>query len=1165
MPTLIVIKYRPENLNNLGKTGSQVIKQLTGLSRCHFLYHEPDKFGKQLVRIDFVEKNWSVVVGIAHDQLSFVNPWFRRAYEMEAVLEGSGFMEECNIYFAPLKSNTTHIFIEQNAVTALTAAHNIVLQCLKLKKPVVSANVEKDKEIWTAYCDGLNALNKEHRVLIRLDRVGSAIAYNDTRKGDIYTMKLDTLDSQLAEIPTAVKRLLGKDYRLGNVALSDDRQTCTISFKGLEKVNEDDIERMETAMNGYGFSLSKDGAYNVLRATVCLPKLKDRMDVLVAFDQALERKVIGFANNESLHYYLADDTDAEAFEETVTEVFGEDVYPLKITEFNVPIGKKQAERIRELLKDEEYVAVAKKNLLIQARDREEYTANVARIAERLVSEKIFITYPEYKTTYVLKEREISIRARRKKIEQAEVVLEEVAMMASGKTTDAEGAYAIQYTFHFKNSEEREYILQQLGVAKAALGSEFYLVVKNKMGYTEMTYEYDPNVTAQLNEELKADYQGKEMALVDGRVYNHLFSSISDPDNITDTDLREQYNRFMRECPTIGVCHKRTRESIIVALDEEFFDGDVMLQEIRKGDMVFFPSVGDSTEIRRQADAMLRINKPGQKLSGGRVVEPPVNAKLCQFLFNPIYARSYTKELRSIQEDIRQSCIEKHLNERQVEAVAKAISAPDIAFIQGPPGTGKTTVIAEIIWQEIRRNPKCKILLTSQTNLAVDNALERLKYKPGIRPVRIISGDRVSDDDLRYNTSLMDDWAAKPDSVNENNVVNTIIGKIVDRIKEHPEMTDETREWCEDLEARGTYIRKMFVEEYKAHANLVAATCSICGSYQFSQMYSRMYNQDRVEFDVVIMDEASKATPLEMAVPMVLGKKIVVIGDHRQLPPMLDENSLDTLLKKIGREDLATRILELKESQFKKLFLQAQKFRPELITTLDTQYRMHKTIMQTITHFYEEELGEQGLVCGIEDVMDNPDITQRGSRYHGISCEPFISSSTHAIWVNVSGKEQKDRMSFKNVDEVHAVKTIVKALTEATGFREYIRSRTNIEDKEIGLITFYSAQKWELKRLVANGGLNALYDYRVDVVDRFQGMERNIVIVSTVRSNAWRGIGFAKEIERINVAFSRARTLLIVVGNKDMFENKYNYKNSIRAMETIDIRQIEDLIRNHHEQ
>lgn len=232
-----------------------------------------------------------------------------------------------------------------------------------------------------------------------------------------------------------------------------------------------------------------------------------------------------------------------------------------------------------------------------------------------------------------------------------------------------------------------------------------------------------------------------------------------------------------------------------------------------------------------------------------------------------------------------------------------------------------------------------------------------------------------------------------------------------------------------------------------------------------------------------------------------------------------------------------------------------------MTTLDTQYRMHKDIMMTINQFYEDELGDNGLICGIESTMNIPDTKIKGSRWHGITYRPFISPDTHAIWVNVEGKEEREFTSYKNMEEINAIKTVVKALTKAKGFNQYIHSQDKIEDKEIGLITFYSAQKREIKLLEQNGELDIYNDFRIDVVDRFQGMERNIVIVSTVRSNQYNSIGFAKEIERINVAFSRARSLLIVIGNKDLFYSKENYRKSIDMMDSIDIRQIEDLLRN----
>ena len=187
-------------------------------------------------------------------------------------------------------------------------------------------------------------------------------------------------------------------------------------------------------------------------------------------------------------------------------------------------------------------------------------------------------------------------------------------------------------------------------------------------------------------------------------------------------------------------------------------------------------------------------------------------------------------------------------------------------------------------------------------------------------------------------------------------------------------------------------------------------------------------------------------------------------------------------------------------------------------------------------------------------MDIPDLKNKGSRWHGISINPIIRPNTHAVWIDVKSPETALNPGFRNDGELKAIDLVLRALEQADGYKEFQNSQTKPEDKEIGIITFYSAQSREIKKKYKGRA------YRIDVVDRFQGMERNIVIVSTVRSNAKNNIGFAKEIERINVAFSRARRLLIVVGNKRQFESNNNYAASIANMETVSVEQLRDAVR-----
>lgn len=498
----------------------------------------------------------------------------------------------------------------------------------------------------------------------------------------------------------------------------------------------------------------------------------------------------------------------------------------------------------------------------------------------------------------------------------------------------------------------------------------------------------------------------------------------------------------------------------------------------------------------------------------------------------------------------------NLNEKQLEAVTKSVLAQDLALIQGPPGTGKTTVIAEIIWQVIRRNPDSRILLTSQTNLAVDNALERLQGQAGIRPVRIGKPEKLEPEGRRFSIPVMDKWA-QDNKEGEDNATKIWIDRIANKVSNDPKYADAVGSWKSELQEKDKHSRTEFSRLYKSNVNLVAATCSICGSRDFMWSYSDMFggseNSD-MYFDVVIMDEASKATPLEMAVPLVLGKKIIVIGDHKQLPPMMDENTIDSALEKIGKKDLAEKLRQT-DSQFKRLFIAAAKVRKTVVSTLDTQYRMHEQIMNTIKQFYQDELAETGgLKCGIVDTMNIPDLSHKGSRYHGISLNPIISPDTHAVWIDVKTPETALNPGFKNEGELRAIDLVLKALDQAEGFKEFMESQSKPEDKEIGIITFYSAQSREIKKKYKGRS------YRMDVVDRFQGMERNIIIVSTVRSNAKNNIGFAKEIERINVAFSRARRLLIVVGNKHQFESNSSYAASIANMETISFEQLKGAVR-----
>ena len=1156
----IIIKYKSNNTNYLGESASDILKNLSGEHKCYFHYSTPNiRNNKKRIRIKVDGADYGIIVEIDKTSICFCNPFFNKERKMEPVNEDDGLTTDCEIIFLDAHQEALTWIIEHNFSSVLPDISTFIKSCSNIKKPIVPVVAEREKEIWTAYCEGLNALNRERREFISINYVGNPILYNDTRQGEIYTLKLGLKIDSDTRVREKLKLMLDDKYQLGDMIFSDEQKRIDISFKGIEKINDEDLEIVSGYLHTLGYSITQDGVYNLLRVSVALESINKISKLYDQLDEMLQNNGVVFVNNEKLEYNLSDDSQVPIFKSCVEKIFGSYGYGILCNNFkiNVTLNPEQLSDADDAFINDDHIVINNNSVQVIANSREEYNRLVNKVYQVFYEMGVEWDYPDYQSICrVYQNRDESYT--KKLINNALEKLKDLRKQAYN--VEIISGRVIRLCFKFVTAKERDSYLENIKTVTDELECIYKVIIKKPLGFTTMTFERDPNMIQRIEDELKNEYINEEIKLVDGKTYNDLFKTITDPYNINDAAMRERYNRFMYECPVIGVCHKRGYDYIIVNLSEEFYNGERFAAPIRQDDMIYFPSVGASTELRRQSDAIKKINSPGKKLPNGKIIPPLVNPALCQFLFNPVYAHEITSDIDSMMRVVERHKLEEHLNMKQIEAVAKAVLADDLCLIQGPPGTGKTTVIAEIIWQEILKNPKCKILLTSQTNLAVDNALERLKYKKEIRPLRIISELSDKSDDFVYNANILDEWVSNPNEKNSVNVVNSWIDGIIDNTKQNEQYKNITREWREFLEKKDTDVRGFFVDLYKSGVNLIAATCSLCGSQQFIQTFSKMFGNEDVQFDIVIMDEASKATPLEMAIPMVLAKKIIVIGDHKQLPPVLDDGTFDTALKKIGREDLAKKICDLKESQFKKLFQMAQKYRTTLVTTLNTQYRMHKDIMKIINQFYVDELGENGLICGIEETQDIPDYSIRGSRWHGITCEPFINPSTHAIWVNVVGREEKsERGSYKNLSEIRAIETVVTALTHAQGFAEYINAQKHAEDQEIGLITFYSSQRREIKRLEQSGALNPLYDYRIDVVDRFQGMERNIVIVSTVRSNEYHGIGFAKEIERINVAFSRAKSLLIVIGNRDLFISKNNYKQAILAMENVDIKQIEDMI------
>lgn len=604
--------------------------------------------------------------------------------------------------------------------------------------------------------------------------------------------------------------------------------------------------------------------------------------------------------------------------------------------------------------------------------------------------------------------------------------------------------------------------------------------------------------------------------------------------------------------------------------------------------------GDSEKVNRLQESFDFITESFEQLR---------NPMLASYLFDaskatPIDSQKITRRIQLIEENR----LNKNLNEGQVEAIAKAVEAKDLALIQGPPGTGKSTAIAELIWQLALANPKDRTLLTSEANLAVDNALDRLKSSEHniVKPIRIGAGDRFSSEGLPYAITEMMKWAGIDFSKNfvlsEDNTAieeseeyklfsqdNLVLVRWLKNIISRSQIKDHTlaESWQHYLINLPLEFRKLVFKLYRNNCNVIGATCSSITEKnykaieerkddiesRFMKRYKTVFkNDDRLVFDVVVQDEASKATPSELSMPLVYGSKSVIIGDHRQLPPNLDREDILYKLHYQGLQsvdvDEKKQIIELEhfvryhfdqleKSHFERLFLQADS---SIKGSFRKQYRMHPDINKVIEQFYVKD---GGLECGFID-QDYESENTPFSRYHGLDIEGLVSPQNHVIWIDTNSPEIAEGTSRKNKGEIDAVEWVLSKLADSESFFNYNNKFSSEEDKEIGLITFYGAQLKQLKRLQAN------YSNKLTIkpssVDRFQGMERNIVIVSLVRSNCiaenekqapdfrvykelgyrrQRDFGFAKSPNRLNVALSRAKRLLIIVGNSAHYSA---YKN-----------------------
>jgi len=392
-------------------------------------------------------------------------------------------------------------------------------------------------------------------------------------------------------------------------------------------------------------------------------------------------------------------------------------------------------------------------------------------------------------------------------------------------------------------------------------------------------------------------------------------------------------------------------------------------------------------------------------------------------------------------------------------------------------------------------------------------------------IRIIL-DKMSDIEGKLNPSIETELSELSEWITDDE-------KQLDQLQSEqdllPVQLELQKEWETMLADASAYdldeIRKLYVE----HANVIGTTCVASASKTFMEDYPT--------FDVVIIDEVSKATPPELLLPMLKGKKVILVGDHHQLPPLIGQETMDEFVQsQESTEQQGLRKL-LNESLFERLFRTLPK---QNKTMLSIQYRMHERIMETISPFYKE--GNNQLQCGLPD--------SDAVRDHLLESKT-IKRDDHLLWLDTPNEpayfedKPKGGTSRFNDSELGLIRNLLQELELATQEAIAAGRMDQYEKKSVGIISFYGEQVKRINHLIEQDVRPKHLHCRTGSVDKFQGMEMDVIILSFVRNHKEPSgeIGFAKDYRRLNVALSRSRELLIIIGSSEMFTTRTKHSGA----------------------
>lgn len=437
-----------------------------------------------------------------------------------------------------------------------------------------------------------------------------------------------------------------------------------------------------------------------------------------------------------------------------------------------------------------------------------------------------------------------------------------------------------------------------------------------------------------------------------------------------------------------------------------------------------------------------------------------------------------------------------LNATQEEAVNKVLHAKDVAIVHGPPGTGKTTTLVEAVYETLHRENQ--VLVCAQSNMAVDWISEKLVDR-GVSVLRIGNPSRVNDKMLSFTYERR--FESHPDYPQLWSI-RKAIRELYARSRKGAER-EAVRQKINSLKDRATELEIRINESLFSEARVIA--CTLVGSA------NRLLTGQK--FGTLFIDEAAQALEAACWIPIRKADRVILAGDHCQLPPTV--KAPEALRAGLGHTLMQTIV----------------KNKPDTVSLLKLQYRMNDEIMR-----FSSEWFYGGMLQSAPEV-----------KYRSI-----LDFDTPIEWINTEGLDCNEEFIGENYGRINKSEAEL-SIEQLKGYITKIgRERFLDERIDVGMISPYKAQVQYLRRLVRNDAFFKPYRQAITIntVDGFQGQERDVILISLVRANEEGQIGFLNDLRRMNVAITRARMKLIILGDASTLTRHAFYKRLYTYIESL---------------